>query len=300
VTRWLRTPLVLALALALAATACGDDDDGEQAGGGGGAGGQLTEIGSRLPEPIARARTLKVGSDIAYAPVEFFKEGTQEAQGIDVDICNAIAATFGGGFTCTFQNTTFDGLIPALNAKRFDIIMSALSDTKERQQAITLIDYFNAGTSILVRKGNPENIRSLDDLCGKTIGLQRGTTQEELANQQAEKCRASGRQLTVLTFDKDTDALLALKAGRSSADMNDFPVAAYNARTSGNGNDFEVVGAQLDPAPYGIGVRKEDTALRDALQAGLRQIIANGTYDQVLQKWDVSQGALKTATINGG
>jgi polar amino acid transport system substrate-binding protein len=101
VTRWLRTPLVLALALALAATACGDDDDGEQAGGGGGAGGQLTEIGSRLPEPIARARTLKVGSDIAYAPVEFFKEGTQEAQGIDVDICNAIAATFGGGFTCT-------------------------------------------------------------------------------------------------------------------------------------------------------------------------------------------------------
>jgi polar amino acid transport system substrate-binding protein len=298
VTRWLRTPLVLALALVLAAAACGDDDDGEQAGGGGG--GELTEIGSRLPEQIARARTLKVGSDIAYAPVEFFKEGTQEAQGIDVDICNAIVATFGGGFTCTFQNTTFDGLIPALNAKRFDVIMSALSDTKERQQAITLIDYFNAGTSILVRKGNPENIRSLDDLCGKTIGLQRGTTQEELANEQREKCRASGRELTVLTFDKDTDALLALKAGRSVADMNDFPVAAYNAKTSGNGSDFEVVGAQLDPAPYGIGVRKEDTALRDALQAGLRQIIANGTYDQVLQRWDVSQGALKTATINGG
>jgi polar amino acid transport system substrate-binding protein len=284
--------------MGLFVAACGDDDGD----GGGQAGdrGNLTELGAMLPEQIAQARTLKVGSDIAYAPVEFFKEGTQEAQGIDVDLCNAIVGTFGSGFTCTFQNTTFDGLIPALNAKRFDAIMSALSDTKERQQAITLIDYFNAGTSILVRKGNPEGIRSLDDLCGKTIGLQRGTTQEELANEQRDKCRTSGKDLTVLTFDKDTDALLALKAGRSVADMNDFPVAAYNAKTSGGGSDFEVVGAQVDPAPYGIGVRKDDTALRDALQAGLRQIISNGTYDQVLQKWDVTQGALKTATINGG
>lgn len=295
--RWAgRTPVLVATVwLCVALTACGGGDDETPT-----TAGELTPLGQRLPDNVAKARTLKVGSDIAYAPVEFFKEGTQEAQGIDIDICNAIAATFGTGFACTFVNTPFDGIIPALNAKRFDIIMSALSDTKERQQEITLVDYFNAGTSILVRKGNPENIRSLDDLCGKTIGLQRGTTQEDLANTQKEKCKAAGKDLTVLTFEKDTDALLALKAGRSSADMNDFPVAAYNASTSGNGNDFEVVGQQVEPAPYGIGVRKDDTELRDALQAGLQQIIADGTYDRVLQKWNVVQGALKTATINGG
>lgn len=295
--RWSRLSPVVGAALALTSTlglvACGDDDSST-------ASGPLTPLGEQLPDNVAQARTIRVGSDIAYAPVEFFREGTQEAQGIDIDICNAIAATFGEGFTCTFQNTGFDGLIPALNAKRFDIIMSALSDTKERQEAITLIDYFNAGTAILVRKGNPDNIRTLDDLCGKTIGLQRGTTQEDLANAQKEKCQAAGRDLTVLTFDKDTDALLALKAGRSVADMNDFPVAAYNANVSGNGQDFEVVGQQLEPAPYGIGVRKDDIVLRDALQAGLKAIIADGTYDRVLQKWNVSQGALKTATINGG
>ena len=292
-TRTFRTAAILAAAVVLG-TACGGDDSGD------GPTGALTALGERLPEAIAEDRALDVGSDIAYAPVEFFEEGTQNAAGIDVDLCNAMAAKFGEGFTCRFINSTFDGLIPALQAGRFDIIMSSLSDTKARQEVVDLVDYFSAGTSILVVKGNPQNIRSLDDLCGKTIGLQRGTTQETLANAQKAECEANGSQLKILTFDKDTDALLALKAGRSVADMNDFPVAAYNAKVSGDGADFEVVGQQVDAAPYGVGVRKQDVALRDALRDALLAIIADGTYDQVLAKWDVAQGALKTAAINGG
>jgi polar amino acid transport system substrate-binding protein len=272
--------------------------------GGGGSGDKparaLTALGRRLPGSIAERGTLDVGSDVAYAPVEFFEEGTQKAVGIDVDVCNAMVAKFGEGFTCRFRNTTFDGLIPALQAQRFDVIMSALSDTKERQGAVDLIDYFSAGTSILVVKGNPANIRALDDLCGKTVGLQRGTTQETLANAQKSTCEGAGSTLDILTFDKDTDALLALKAGRSVADMNDFPVAAYNAKVSGGGGDFEVVGQQVDAAPYGVGVRKQDVVLRDALREALQAVIADGTYDRVLTKWDVAQGALKTAAINGG
>jgi polar amino acid transport system substrate-binding protein len=288
-----RAAAVLA-ALAVLAAGCGSDESDSTSAG------PLTALGQQLPPAIAEARALVVGSDIAYAPVEFFEEGTQTATGIDVDICTAIVAKFGGGFTCRFMNTTFEGIIPALESKRFDIIMSALSDTEERRQAIDLIDYFNAGTSILVAKGNPAGIRSLDDLCGKTIGLQNGTVQEDLANAQKTKCQGIGSDLEILTFDKDTDALLALKAGRSVADMNDFPVAAYNAKVSGGGGDFEVVGEQLDPGAYGIGVRKDDVALRDVLREALVAIIADGSYDRVLAKWDVGQGALKTAAINGG
>ncbi len=285
---------VAALTL-LTGAACGDSSDDGTA-----AGGALSSIGQKLPESIAKAGVINVGSDVAYAPVEFFEEGTQNVVGIDIDLCNAMAAKLGEGFTCKFINTTFDGIIPALQAQRFDIIMSALSDTEERQAAIDLIDYFNAGTSILVARGNPLGIQTLDDLCGRTIGLQRGTIQEGLANEQKTKCQGNGSDLEVLTFDKDTDALLALKAGRSVADMNDFPVAAYNARTAGGGDDFEVVGEQLGAGPYGIGVRKEDVGLRDALREALMAIVADGTYDDVLAKWDVTEGALKTATINGG
>jgi polar amino acid transport system substrate-binding protein len=272
-------------------------------GGGGGTSSSsgLTDLGKKLPASIQSAKVIQVGSDVSYAPVEFYKEGTQQVQGLDYDLCQAIAAKFGGGTRCNFQNTTFDGIIPALQSKRFDIIVSAMSDTPKRQATLDFVDYFTAGTSILVRKGNPDKIQSLDDLCGKTVGLQKGTTQEDLANTQKAKCASSGKgALTVLPFDKDTDAIQQLKIGRTVADMNDFPVAAYNAKTSGGGNDFEVVGQQLEAGPYGIGIRKGDTQLRDALQQALKAVIADGTYDKILANWNVTKGALKTAKINGG
>ena len=278
-----RPLLVLLVALALAASACGgDDDDSSSSAGSGGS------SGTKAP--------LKVGSDIAYAPVEFYKEGTKTPEGLDIDLCGAIAKEMGRA-GCSFQNGTFDGLIPALKAKRFDVIFSAMSDNADRQKEVDFVDYFTVGTSIIVKKGNPENISSLDDLCGKTIGLQRGTTQEDVAKKQQTKCDATGKKLTVLTFDTDVDAQQALRAGRSVADMNDFPVAVYVVNQTG---DFEVVGDQIDAGPYGIAVRKEDTQLRDALVGALKAIIADGGYDKILEKWNVTKGALKTAAVNGG
>ncbi|MGZ6827592.1 MAG: transporter substrate-binding domain-containing protein, partial [Mycobacteriales bacterium] len=160
------------------------------------------------------------------------------------------------------------------------------------------VDYFNAGTSILVAKGNPKGIKSLDDFCGQTIALQRGTTQEDVAKAQATKCQAAGKPLKVLAFDTDPEALLQVKQGRAVADMNDFPVAAYNAKQSGGA--YEVVGEQIEAGPYGIGVRKEDTQLRDALQKAMQALIDSGEYKKVLDTWDVAQGGLKTATVNAG
>ncbi len=291
------TLLALVACLALLLAACGGGGD-EGSSSGSGAGG-LTELGQQLPSAIQQSKEIKVGSDIAYAPVEFYKEGTQEVQGIDLDLAQAMGQKLGVKFT--FANTTFDGIIPALKASRFDIIMSAMSDTPERQKEVDFIDYFKAGTSILVKKGNPQGIKSLDDLCGKTIALQKGTTQVDVANEQQGKCTSAGKaKINILTYDKDTDAQLQLRTGRSVADMNDFPVAAYAAATVGGGNDFEVVGEQIGAGPYGIGVRKTDTQLRDALQEALKAIVADGAYAQVLQKWNVSQGALTTAAINGG
>ena len=151
--------------------------------------------------------------------------------------------------------------------------MSAMSDNKKRQAKIDFVDYFTAGTSILVKKGNPKGIKTLDDFCGKTVALQRGTTQEDVATkQQQAKCKTAGKSaINVLPFDRDTEALIQIKQGRAVADMNDFPVAAYNAKKSGGGNDFEVVGEQIAAGPYGIGVRKQDTQLRDALKGRSRR-----------------------------
>lgn len=280
--------LPLAAATLLLASGCGSDDsptvDQPKTG----------ALASLLPQAIRDKGTLIVGSDVAYAPVESFDVDGKTIIGLDPDLGKAIGDKL--GITLKFENGTFDGLITQLTkSKRIDLIMSAMSDNKKRQATIDFVDYFTAGTSILVKKGNPEGITTLDDFCGKTIAIQRGTTQDDVAEAQKAKCGAKG--LKILKFDRDTDALLQVKQGRAVADMNDFPVAAYNASKS---DDFEVVGEQIEAGPYGIGVRKEDTQLRDALQKAVQALIDDGTYATILEKWGVKAGAVTTATVNGG
>jgi len=92
-----------------------------------------------------------------------------------------------------------------------------------------------------------------------------------------------------------------VKNGRAVANLEDFPVAAYNAKTSGDGNDFTAVNVPgIQPGNYGIAVPSNDTQLRDALQAALKAIVADGTYARILQSWGVSAGAHDSASINGG
>jgi len=253
-------------------------------------------------EKSTPAQVLRVGSDIEYAPIEFYKENSQEAQGLDIDLAQALGAKV--GMTVTFVNDTdFAGIIGALRAGRFDIVMSAMNDTADRRgKGVDFIDYFRAGSSILVQKGNPKQIKGLDDLCGATVAVQKGTTQDtDILTPHETKCRTAGRALNVLRFEKDIDALQQVKNGRAVANLEDFPVAAYNASTSGGGADFDVITQQVgNIGAYGIAVPTENTALRDRLRDALRALIDDGSYDRILNRWNVSAGALKTAALNGG
>jgi polar amino acid transport system substrate-binding protein len=298
----------IAVAGALLLTGCGDQtDNGNDSGSD--TSSSTAPLASKLPADIRKAGVIKVGSDIAYPPVEFMQSG--KATGIDPDIAEALGKQLGVKFD--FQNGKFDQLIVGLQSNRFNVIMSAMNDTKDRQQGIDsdtgktvgkgidFVDYFTAGTSILVQKGNPKGIKTLDDLCGKVVALQKGTTSEGIAKAQSDKCKKDGKKAIELqTFDTDPEALLRLKQGASVADLNDFPVAAYNAKTSGGGKDFEVVGEQIEAGPYGIGVSKENAQLRDALKAALDAIIKNGEYQKILEKWNVTDGGVTEAKINGG
>ncbi|MFJ6559485.1 ABC transporter substrate-binding protein [Streptomyces sp. NPDC091412] len=291
---------------ALILTGCGDQTD---KGGDGSSNASSAPLAGKLPQDIRKAGVIKVGSDIAYPPVEFMKDG--KAVGIDPDIAEALTKQLGVRFD--FQNGKFDQLIVGMQSGRFNMIMSAMNDTKNRQDGVDsetgkkagdgvdFVDYFTAGTSILVQKGNPKGIKSLDDLCGKVVALQRATTSEGIAKKQNAKCKQDGKKaITLQSFDTDPEALLRLKQGASVADLNDFPVAAYNAKTSGGGSDFEVVGDQIEAGPYGIAVSKGNTQLRDAIQAAMNAIIKNGDYQKILEKWNVTDGAVTEAKINGG
>ncbi|HUR50605.1 MAG TPA: ABC transporter substrate-binding protein [Mycobacteriales bacterium] len=278
--------LPVAAATLLLAAGCGDDSPTvEQP--------RTGALASLLPSAVSAKGTLDVGSDIAYPPVESFDTDGKTAVGLDPDLAKAIGDLL--GVKLVFHNGTFNGLIPSLTSKRIDVIMSAMSDSKKRQASVDFVDYFVVGTSIIVKKGNPEKVTTLDDLCGKTIAIQQGTTQDDVAEAQKTKCGAKG--LKILKFPTDPEALLQVKQGRAVADMNDFPVAKDIVKKTG---DYEVVGEQIEAGPYGIAVRKEDTQLRDALKKAVQTLIDNGTYQRILEKYDVTDGAVKTATINGG
>jgi polar amino acid transport system substrate-binding protein len=299
---------LLALAIALAVSACASGSSTRevleaQPGGGG-----LTPLGLQLPEKIRTAREIRVGSDISYAPVEFFDalapdvldrpsgEPDPGVQGIDPDLAAELGRRL--GVRLTFINVKFDSLLDSLRNGQIDAIISGMSATPDRAQQASFIEYFKAGTSIVVAKGNPKGIRAVGDLCGKTVTVQSATTQDDLAKAQAKGCPPA-QPMQVRQFDSGSQALLEVKYRHADASLTDFPVAAYNAKVSSGGQDFQVVGGQIEPGPFGIGVRKADAPLREALRTALRQIIADGTYDRVLAKWNVGAGALTTAQVIG-
>ncbi|MFD7279812.1 ABC transporter substrate-binding protein [Streptomyces sp. NPDC059862] len=299
----------IAVAGALLLTGCGDQTEN---GGGSDSTDTATTaaapLADKLPKEIRDKGVIKVGSDIAYAPVEF-KDSSGKTVGIDPDIAAAMGKQL--GVTFQFENGTFDTLITGLRSKRYDIAMSAMTDTKDRQEGIDsdtgkkvgegvdFVDYFTAGVSIYTKKGDDQGIKTWSDLCGKKIVVQRGTVSEDLAKVEAKNC-PKGKKLSIEAFDNDQQAQTRLRAGGADAGSSDFPVAAYAVQTSGGGKDFQLVGEQVEAAPYGIAVAKNNTQLRDALQAALDAIIANGEYDKIIKKWGVEDGAVDKATINGG
>lgn len=230
---------------------------------------------------------LDVGSDIAYAPIEFFDGDTPA--GLDIDLAKAIAEAL--GVDVEFHNTGFDAIIPSLLGNRFDVIMSAMTVTDERKQQIDFVEYANVGVGIVVAKGNPEGIASVEDLCGRTVAVQEGTIQVDILVSQDQACRDAGKQgIDILRFGTDPEAVDQVKAGRAVAVLNDFPVAFVAAQE--NPDTLEVLDTQIDPAPYGIGLRKDSTALKEAIAQALEQLKADGTYLEIFTKWNMESAAL--------
>ncbi|NUQ96818.1 MAG: ABC transporter substrate-binding protein [Streptomyces sp.] len=294
----------VAVAGALVLTGCGDQTKKS----GSSTSTSSAPLASKLPASIRDKGVIRVGSDIAYAPVEF-KDSSGNVVGIDPDLAAAMGKQLGVKFD--FQNGTFDNLLTGLRSNRYDIAMSAMTDNKNRQQGIDpqtghkvgegvdFVDYLTAGVSIYTRKGDTGGISSWSDLCGKKLAVERGTVSEDLAKSETKKC-PSGKQITIEAFDDDQQSQTRLRSGGADAASSDFPVAAYAVKTSGGGKDFQLVGAQVEAAPYGIAVSKSSTQLRDALQAAMNAVIKSGEYQKILNKWGAGDGAVKESAINGG
>ncbi len=240
---------------------------------------------------------LVVCSDIPYPPQVFFDEQGNPT-GADVELAQELATRL--GLTLQVENSVFDTIIPALVAGKCDIIVSEQNITADRLKQVNMIPYYQAGQSFVVAKGNPSGIKTTDDLCGKSIAAETGTTEVDYLNGTGDykgdglskACTDKGKAgINVKEFQKDSDALLALQSGQVDAYFADSPVAGYY--TVQHPDQFELSPIPpLEPALEGISVVKTKTALQDAVKAALVSMIEDGTYLQILKKYGIESGAI--------
>ena len=258
-----------------------------------------------LPADVRDAGVVRVATDVPYAPFEMFQsEGSERIVGLDHDLGQALARTLGVRFDFTQQ--AFDGIIPAIQAGKYDVVMSAMTDTAERQGVLDFVDYSISGSGILVSEGNPHGLTTLTDLCGRDVAVQSGSKQAKMLTAEDNPCRRAGLpDAVVAQKPKDTDAQLALMSGQVVADFMDQPAAGYAAKTANDGRRFDVVDdakapGGTDATPNGIGVGKGRPELTGAIQRALQHLMDDGTYARILAAWGESDIGIRTATINAG
>lgn len=276
---------VSAAALALTVSACGSSSDSDSS-----SSASTTRAAAKVTPPgaIASSGKLIFCSDISYPPEEFY-DGTTPV-GSDIEIGTAIGQQL--GVKAQFDNTGFDGIIPALQGKKCDAIISGMNDTPERAKQVDFVDYLNIGQSFMVQKGNPAGIESLADVAGKTVSVEVGTTNADFLKAQSKKLEAQGKKpITVQTFPKDTDAANALRTNKVDAYFGDAPVVAYYIQKAPDAFDFG--GTALNPVRVGIALRKGD-ALKAPIAQAIHNLYADGTIDKILAKWKLSESALKS------
>jgi polar amino acid transport system substrate-binding protein len=252
-------------------------------------------VAALVPAATKSKGTLSVAADATYAPNEFIGPNGKTVIGMDADLVKALATLM--GLKSNVVNATFDSIIPGLAAGKYDMGASSFTDTKAREKTVDFVDYFTAGESFYTKAQGGVTITSLAALCGHTVAVETGTTEESDATAQSAKCKKAGKSaVTVLHFPDQNGANLALSGGRAQLGFADSPVAAYQVKKS-NGQ-FKLVGASIENAPYGLAVPKTSGLTKPVL-AALKVLMKNGQYAAILSHWGVQAGAITNPGING-
>jgi polar amino acid transport system substrate-binding protein len=250
-------------------------------------------LAALVPQSVKADGKLVFGTDASYPPNEFTAPDGTTIIGMDVDLGTAVAKKL--GLTAEFRNSSFDGILPGIAATTYEAGISSFSINDERVKVVDMVSYYTAGTSVGVRAGNPDGVNA-DDLCGKAVGVQRGTVQVDDLTARNQKCAADGKPaVDVSEFQLQTDVNLALASGRVVAMLADSPVVGYAVKqTDGR---LQTLGAPYDAGPYGIALGKNQGDFAKAVQGAVQALITDGSYRTILDSWNVAEGAITTSEI---
>lgn len=250
---------LMILAAMVVVVGCGSSDDDSSSGSG------------DFTSELITDGTLTVGSDIPYAPFEMGK--APDYTGFDVDLVNAIAENL--GLETKWEDTSFDTIFIDVAQGKFDMVASAATITPEREQQVNFSDpYFESEQALLVPEGS--DITSVEDLAGKTVGAQDGTTGEAYANDETDASQVRG-------FPTGAAAIAAVVNGQVEAAIVDAPVAEEAASKGQSG--FEIATNIPTGEYYGFAFAKDTPELLSAVNGALSAVIEDGTYEELFRKY---------------
>jgi polar amino acid transport system substrate-binding protein len=255
------------------------------------------KIAAEVPAATKSKGTLIVAADPHYAPDEFIGSDGRTIVGMDPDLAKALAGLM--GLKVKVVSAPLAMIIPGVSSGKYDLGMSSITDTRQREKAVDFITYFKAGISFYVKTTGGLIIqKGLADLCGHSVAVLRGTVEQRDATAQIAKCKAAGKPgVRVFVYPNQSAVNLAVALGnRGQFGMADSPVAAYTVVKSAG--KLKLTGIPYNVAPYGIAIPKGNGMAKPILDA-LKVLMANGTYKAILTRWYVLSGAITNPRING-
>jgi polar amino acid transport system substrate-binding protein len=241
----------------------------------------MTFAADSQPAGLLKSGTLVYCSSMDAPPLAFYDE-QQQPQGFSVDIAREVAKSL-GNLKVEWRTVPFSGQIPALKARQCDLIIGQLFDKPERREIIDIINYMYSSQSIMVPRGNPKNVRSLDDLSGLKVAVINGSTIRSLLEKENEKLTAAHKApMNIVVFNTDADAFQAFRLQQVEAYGTTAESAAQFQKASGNMFQEAVSGFSRNAT--GIGARK-DEPLSSAVAKVTADLTKSERYTRLLEKW---------------
>lgn len=251
-------------------------------------------IAALVPPHIAKSDKLRVATVATFPPNEF-KDPQGNSVGVHIDMGHALGQLM--GLEVDFILTTFDGIIPGLKANRYDMAMGSAAITKARLEVVDFVSDLKDGTMFMVAAEDNTAFKSAFDLCGRALGVAKGSSQVALASDMAAKCKSEGKEeLVVRTYPSQLESALALSSGRINTMIGVGEPLLYISH--GNPGRFKVVGQDVFPADIEGNMLPKGSPLAQALVAAQNKLIENGTYKEILDKWGVTSAAIEKSEIN--
>ena len=251
-----------------------------------------------LPDRIKQAGKIIIGTNNNYPPIIYKDLATNELTGFDIDLGKAIGKQL--GIEVEWQEIAFAQMLPSLQTGRIDMVMAGMSDTPARRDIADFVDYMKSGAQFYTSTALAGEIKTPEDLCGKTVGASRSTNWPQQIGEWSEaNCVAKGKPaITVVGTEGSADARTQLKTQRIQAAAQGNETLPYFQQLEPD--TYVAIGQAFTESLVGIPVLKTEPQLRDAVKAAVEKLQADGTYDQILAKYGLQANKLSPVALNQG